>query len=187
MSRAGLRVGIDLGGTKIEGAVLDPGGQVLARKRVPTPAGDYEGTVSAVVDLIREVEACAGGQGTVGIGTPGAISPFSGLLRNSNSVALNGRPLDRDLETALGRPVAAGQRRRLFRTGRGGHRSRRRGPSRFRRDPGNRRGRRPGDQPDPPGGPQPDHRRMGSQPPTRRDRRAVLRWPASTGDPPGRN
>lgn len=98
-------MGIDLGGTKIEGAVLDPCGQVLARKRVPTPAGDYEGTVSAVVELIREVEACVGGQGTVGIGTPGAISPFSGLLRNSNSVALNGRPLDRDLETALGRPV----------------------------------------------------------------------------------
>lgn len=105
MSRSGLRVGIDLGGTKIEGAVLDPSGQVLVRKRVPTPAGDYEGTVRAVVGLIREVETCAGGQGTVGIGTPGAISPFSGLLRNSNSVALNGRPLDRDLETALGRPV----------------------------------------------------------------------------------
>jgi fructokinase len=105
VSRTGLRVGIDLGGTKIEGAVLDPSGRVLARKRVPTPAGDYEGTVRAVVKLVREVEARAGGQGTVGIGTPGAISPFSGLLRNSNSVALNGRPLDRDLETALGRPV----------------------------------------------------------------------------------
>ena len=105
MTGAGLRVGIDLGGTKIEGAVLDPGGGVLVRKRVPTPAGDYEGTVRAVVELIRDVEAGAGGEGTVGIGTPGAISPFSGLLRNSNSVALNGRPLDRDLETALGRPV----------------------------------------------------------------------------------
>ena len=85
--------------------MLDPSGRVLIRKRVPTPAGDYEGTVSAVVELVREVEACAGGQGTVGIGTPGAISPFSGLLHNSTSVALNGRPLDRDLETALGRPV----------------------------------------------------------------------------------
>lgn len=105
MSGGGLRVGIDLGGTKIEGAVLDPGGRVLIRKRVPTPGGDYEGTVRTVVELIREVENGAGGQGTVGIGTPGAISPFSGLLRNSNSVALNGRPLDRDLETALGRPV----------------------------------------------------------------------------------
>ena len=105
MSGGGLRVGIDLGGTKIEGAVLDPGGRVLIRKRVPTPAGDYDGTVRTVVELIREVEAGAGGQGTVGIGTPGAISPFSGLLRNSNSVALNGRPLDRDLERALGRPV----------------------------------------------------------------------------------
>ena len=88
--------------------MLDPGGQVLVRKRVPTPAGDYEGTVRAVVGLVREVEICAGGQGTVGIGTPGAISPFSGLLRNSNSVALNGRPLDRDLGNGPGKAGTAG-------------------------------------------------------------------------------
>ena len=105
MTGTRLRVGIDLGGTKIEGVVLDPDGRVRVRRRVATPAGDYEGTVRAVADLVRRIEHEAGGRGTVGVGTPGAISPFSGLLRNSNSVMLNGRPLDRDLEAALGRPV----------------------------------------------------------------------------------
>ena len=105
MTRTRLRVGIDLGGTKIEGVALDPAGRVLVRRRVATPAGDYEGTVRTVARLVHRVEGEAGGRGTVGVGTPGAISPFSGLLRNSNSVALNGRPLDRDLEAALGRPV----------------------------------------------------------------------------------
>ena len=101
----GLRIGVDLGGTKIEVAALDGGGDVLMRRRVPTPAGDYLGTVGAVTRLIGEVEAELGFTGTIGIGTPGAISPFSGLMRNSNSVVLNGKPLDRDLATALGREV----------------------------------------------------------------------------------
>ena len=101
----GVRVGVDLGGTKIEAVALDDHGAVLIRRRLATPAGDYEGTVDAVVRLIDGIESEVGTIGFVGVGTPGSISPFSGLLRNSNSVALNGRPLDRDLEAALGREV----------------------------------------------------------------------------------
>ena len=100
-----MRIGVDLGGTKIEAVVLDNRGSVLVRRRVSTPAGDYEGTLSAIVRLIGDLESGVGTSCTVGVGTPGSISPFSGLMRNSNSVALNGRPLDRDLETALGREV----------------------------------------------------------------------------------
>ncbi len=103
-----MRIGIDLGGTKIEGILLDGAGAERARRRVPTPRGDYEATVAAVADLVRTLEregGLAAGGATVGVGTPGAISPHTGLLRNSNSVCLNGRPLDRDLSTALGRPV----------------------------------------------------------------------------------
>jgi fructokinase len=100
-----MRIGIDLGGTKIEVVALDCGGQVLACTRVPTPVGDYEGTVRAVAGLVVGVEAQAGQHGTVGIGTPGAISAKTGLMKNSNSVVLNGKPLGRDLAAALGRPV----------------------------------------------------------------------------------
>ncbi len=100
-----MRIGIDLGGTKIEGVVLDANGAVAARLRVPTPQGDYDGTVRALADLVRRLEEETGGGATVGLGMPGIISPASGLVKNANSVCLNGRPLDRDLETALGRPI----------------------------------------------------------------------------------
>ncbi len=100
-----IRVGIDLGGTKIEAVALDREGEVLVRKRVASPSGDYEGTLQAVVNLVRTVEEVVGEQGRVGIGTPGAISPFTGLLRNSNSVVLNGQPLHQDLEDRLERQV----------------------------------------------------------------------------------
>lgn len=100
-----MRIGVDLGGTKIEAVVLDDTGTVVVRRRVPTPAGDYEGTVLAVARLVGELESRVGETCTVGVGTPGSISPFTGMMRNSNSVALNGKPLDRDLETALARPV----------------------------------------------------------------------------------
>ena len=100
-----MRIGVDLGGTKIEAVVLDNEGTVLIRRRVPTPAGDYEGTVAAVAGLVGALETEVDATCTVGVGTPGSISPFTGLIRNSNSVALNGRPLDRDLETALARRV----------------------------------------------------------------------------------
>jgi fructokinase len=100
-----MRIGVDLGGTKIEAIALDDGGNTLTRRRVAAPRGDYAATLRAVAGLVAAVEAETGRQGRVGCGTPGALSPFDGLLRNSNSTWLNGRPLDRDLAAALGRPV----------------------------------------------------------------------------------
>jgi fructokinase len=100
-----LRLGIDLGGTKIEIAALDRGGGIVERIRVATPDGDYEATLRVLCDLVRGVEGALGEECTVGIATPGSISPRSGLLRNSNSVCLNGRPFKQDLEQMLGRKV----------------------------------------------------------------------------------
>jgi fructokinase len=98
-----MRIGIDLGGTKIEGIVLDEAGKERARQRVATPQGSYEETVHAVASLVHALEAVAGGRCRVGVGHPGAISPASGLIKNANSTRLNGRPLDVDLKRALGR------------------------------------------------------------------------------------
>lgn len=100
-----FRIGIDLGGTKIEAIALDSRGSVLLRHRVPTPAGDAHATITTIRDLVIEVEAKLGGTGTVGIGTPGSLSPVSGLLRNANSTCLNGLPLDRLIAAALEREV----------------------------------------------------------------------------------
>jgi fructokinase len=100
-----IRVGIDLGGTKIEGIALAGDGRAVAGRRVPTPRGDYDGTIRAVVGLVEGLEASAGERGTVGIGMPGAVSPATGLVKNANSVWLIGRPLQQDLEGALGCPV----------------------------------------------------------------------------------
>src|SRR5579859_5473451 len=100
-----LRIGIDLGGTKIEGIALDRDGNTLARRRVQTPNGDATNTITAIADLVKTIERQLSAQGTVGIGTPGALSPATGLLRNSNSLCLNGLPLDRLLATALDRPI----------------------------------------------------------------------------------
>lgn len=100
-----MRIGVDLGGTKIEAVALDEAGAVLIRKRVATPAGDYEGILAAIAGLVGEFESALDQRATVGVGTPGSISPFTGLIRNSNSVILNGQPLGRDLERKLGRPV----------------------------------------------------------------------------------
>jgi fructokinase len=99
------RIGIDLGGTKIEGIVLSAKGLVVAGRRIATPREDYDGTVRAVAGLVSALEAETGTRGTVGVGTPGAISRATGVVKNSNSTWLNGRPLHRDLERALGRPV----------------------------------------------------------------------------------
>jgi fructokinase len=99
------RIGIDLGGTKIEGVALDPDGGQLARMRVPTPQGDYEGILAAVADLVERVGMGLDVAETVGVGTPGAISPFDGEMKNSNSTVLNGRPFDVDLQRILGRPM----------------------------------------------------------------------------------
>ena len=100
-----MRIGVDLGGTKIEGIALSDDGACLARQRIPAPSGDYAATLRAVAGLVAAIEARTGRSGSVGCGTPGALSPFSGQLRNANSTWLNGRPLDRDLAEALGRPV----------------------------------------------------------------------------------
>ena len=100
-----MRIGIDLGGTKIEGIALADDGRELGRHRVPTPRDDYEGTLQAMVDLCARLEGQAGRRGSVGVGIPGTISSRTGGVKNANSVWLNGRPLDRDLSRALGRPV----------------------------------------------------------------------------------
>jgi fructokinase len=100
-----MRIGVDLGGTKIEAIALAEDGAVLARQRVATPAGDYAATVQAVATLVLQLETQLGRQGTVGVATPGAIAPGSGRLKNANSVCLNGQPLQADLEAALARPL----------------------------------------------------------------------------------
>ena len=100
-----MRIGIDLGGTKIEIIALDDHGGERLRRRVATPAGDYAATLRAVAALVTAAEAELGKAGTVGVATPGAVSPASGLLKNSNSVCLNGRPLKADLEALLGREI----------------------------------------------------------------------------------
>ena len=100
-----FRIGVDLGGTKIEAIALDSHGSVLLRHRIATPANDAEATISAIRDLVLEVEARLGGRGTVGVGTPGSLSPVSGLLRNANSTCLNGLPLDKLIAAALDREV----------------------------------------------------------------------------------
>ncbi len=98
------RIGVDFGGTKIEIVVLAPDGTVVLRRRVPNPR-TYQGALSAVAELVRAAEADTGQDCSVGVGIPGAISPTTGLVRNANSVWLNGQAFDRDLAAALGRPV----------------------------------------------------------------------------------
>src|SRR5512133_3801189 len=100
-----MRIGIDLGGTKIEGIALDAKGAVLARRRVATPRGDYDATLEAIASLVLGFEQEVGRTGTVGVGMPGAISPATGLVKNANSTWLIGQPLDRDLAARLARPV----------------------------------------------------------------------------------
>jgi fructokinase len=100
-----LRLGIDLGGTKIAGVALGRDGVVLAQHRVPAPRFDYIATLQAIGETIAALEHGAGGRGTIGIGMPGSISPASGLVQNANSTWLNGQPFAGDLETHLGRAV----------------------------------------------------------------------------------
>jgi len=105
MTNTGMRIGIDLGGTKIEALAIDDQGVELARHRIDTPRDDYDATIVAMVGLVRRLEKQTGRTGTVGAGIPGSISRITGLVKNSNSTWLNGRPLDRDLAAALGREV----------------------------------------------------------------------------------
>jgi fructokinase len=99
-----MRIGIDLGGTKIEGIALE-GDRVLLRRRVPAPRGDYDATILAIRDFIAAIQHETGRSGTIGIGIPGAMSAHSGLVKNANSTWLIGKPLVRDLERAIGQSV----------------------------------------------------------------------------------
>ncbi|HZI42723.1 MAG TPA: ROK family protein [Gemmatimonadaceae bacterium] len=104
MAKSKLRIGVDLGGTKIEAIAMGSDGREIVRHRVATPPG-YEQSVEAIAKLVEEVEKKAGRAGTVGIGIPGIVVPDTGLVKNANSVWLNGQPLARDLEQRLSRPI----------------------------------------------------------------------------------
>jgi fructokinase len=100
-----FRIGIDLGGTKIEATALDQGGAMRLRRRISTPAGDYAGTIAAIAGLVAGIEREIGARGSVGIGIPGTIVAATGLVKNANSTWLNGQPLRHDVAAALRRPV----------------------------------------------------------------------------------
>jgi len=94
-----MRIGIDLGGTKIEGIALSENGEELFRYRVATPQDDYPATLNAIAELVAKIESTVGQYNNVGICTPGSLSPATGLMRNSNSVCMNGKPVLTDLQT----------------------------------------------------------------------------------------
>lgn len=100
-----IRIGVDLGGTKTEVIALDERRSELLRRREATPAGDYAATIALIVRLIRESEGELNKRGSVGVGTPGSLSPAGGRIRNANSTSLNGRALKEDIERALGREI----------------------------------------------------------------------------------
>lgn len=100
-----MRLGIDLGGTKIEIIAIDDQGVELLRRRIPAPTGDYSATLLAIAGLVHGAEADLGQRGSLGVGTPGAISKATGLLKNSNSAHLNGQPILKHLEALLQRPI----------------------------------------------------------------------------------
>ena len=100
-----MRLGIDLGGTKIEIIALDDSGKELLRRRIPTPSGNYTATLQAIAALVNDAEAKLGQRSSLGFGTPGALSRVTGRLKNSNSVVLNGQPILQDLESLLQRKV----------------------------------------------------------------------------------
>jgi fructokinase len=109
-----MRLGIDIGGTKIEAAALDADGAIRLRRRVPTPTGDYPGIIATVTALVTGIEAELGPAESIGIGIPGMLSPATGLVKNANSTCLIGRPFDRDLAAALGRQVRLGNDANCF-------------------------------------------------------------------------
>jgi fructokinase len=100
-----MRIGIDLGGTKIETVVLAPDGSLRFRRRIDSPRGSYDGTVAAIVEQVAAAEVAIGARATVGIGMPGIVSPATGLVKNANSTWLIGHPLQEDLNRALEREV----------------------------------------------------------------------------------
>lgn len=101
----GIRLGIDLGGTKTEVVALDPDGREMLRRRQATPRGSYRPIVEAVAALVLEADRELGARGSVGVGIPGTISPATGLIKNANTTELIGNPLDADLGALIGRPV----------------------------------------------------------------------------------
>jgi fructokinase len=100
-----MRIGVDLGGSRIIKNALGEEGDVLARQRQPSPRGAYDGTIATVTDLVARLEQKLGRRGSIGVGIPGALSPASGLVKNANSTWLIGRAFDRDLSAVLSRPV----------------------------------------------------------------------------------
>lgn len=100
-----MRIGVDIGGTKIEAVTLAAAGEIVARERVPTPQGDYMGTVQAAASLVRGLQRSLEKPVSIGIGIPGTHSSVTGLVTNSNSVCLIGKPLQKDLEVAIGQPI----------------------------------------------------------------------------------
>jgi fructokinase len=100
-----LRIGVDLGGTKIEGLALADDGRELARLRIPAPRHDYRATLEAIASIVGSLERDVGERGSVGVGIPGTISRLNGLVKNANSTWLNGQPLPGDLECVLDRPL----------------------------------------------------------------------------------
>lgn len=100
-----MRIGIDLGGTKIEGIAIDQNGKERFRQRIDSPQGNYQNTLQAIVDLANEIEIHTKEKCTVGLGIPGTISPQTGLVKNSNSTWLIGQPLKKDLESLLNREL----------------------------------------------------------------------------------
>jgi len=104
-SLSAIRIGVDLGGSKIEAIALNRDGEALDRRRIATPRDNYRATVSAVAGLVAAVEDGLRQRGTIGVGIPGTLSRATGLVKNANSTWLNGKPLDRDLAEALGRPI----------------------------------------------------------------------------------
>lgn len=100
-----MRIGIDLGGTKTEVIALSDQGEQLFRHRLPTPGGDYRQTIETIASLVEMAEQATGQSGTVGVGIPGSISPYTGVVKNANSTWLNGQPFDKDLYQRLQREV----------------------------------------------------------------------------------
>lgn len=100
-----MRIGVDLGGTKVEAVAMDDRGVILMRQRIPTPAGDYQATLDTVVGLVTFLERVLDAHAMIGVASPGALSAATGLIKNSNSVCLNDQPLEQDLAFLLGRPV----------------------------------------------------------------------------------
>lgn len=101
----GFRIGIDLGGTKIECVVMDPAGSVCWRRRIRTPRGNYDETIAALARLVAAARPASGDPAPVGIGIPGSVSARTGRVKHGNATWLIGRPLQRDIEAALGVPV----------------------------------------------------------------------------------